>query len=145
MPVTKQMKKNLPDEHPMIAPKKNISFGARASDRLTLFMGSWTFIILFALFLIAWMIVNIVALSLRWDPYPFILLNLFLSSLATFQAPIIMMSQNREGERDRIVAKYDYAVNRRAEREIQDIKKDLEEIKTLVRSLRTKSKKTVNK
>jgi len=68
-----------------------------------------------------------------------------LSSLATFQAPIIMMSQNREGERDRIVAKYDYAVNRRAEREIQDIKKDLEEIKTLVRSLRTKSKKTVNK
>ena len=71
----------------------------------------------------------------RWDPYPFILLNLFLSCLATFQAPIILMSQNRQTERDRATAKYDYAVNRKAEREIQDMQKDLDEIKRMIRKL----------
>ena len=68
----------------------------------------------------------------EWDPYPFILLNLFLSCLATFQAPVILMSQNRTTEMDRKRAEYDYAVNRKAEREIEDIQKDLEEIKNQI-------------
>ena len=112
--------------------QKHLSFGAKASDWLTERMGSWSFIIWFALFLLAWMCVNIWFLFIQWDPYPFILLNLFLSSLATFQAPIIMMSQNRQTERDRIASKYDYAVNRKAEREIQHIQRDLNEIKMLL-------------
>ena len=68
----------------------------------------------------------------KWDPYPFILLNLFLSCLATFQAPVILMSQNRSAERDRTRAEYDYLINRKAEREIEDMQKDLEEIKKLI-------------
>jgi len=77
-----------------------------------------------------------VAYKLRWDPYPFILLNLMLSSLAAIQAPIIMMSQNRQAERDRLTSKYDYAVNRKAEREIQNMQKDLEEIKKMLGELK---------
>jgi uncharacterized membrane protein len=74
----------------------------------------------------------------KWDPYPFILLNLFLSCLAAFQAPIILMSQNRTTERDRKRAEYDYAVNRKAEREIEDIQKDLEDIKKMILKIYSK-------
>jgi uncharacterized membrane protein len=74
----------------------------------------------------------------EWDPYPFILLNFVLSMLAAFQAPVILMSQNRQAERERVTAKYDYLINRKAEREIQAIKEDLDYIKNMV------SKKKVN-
>jgi len=75
------------------------------------------------------MMTNVIWLEYQsWDPYPFILLNLVLSSLAAFQAPIILMSQNRENERDRQRAEYDYAVNRKAEREIEEIKRSIEKI-----------------
>jgi uncharacterized membrane protein len=72
----------------------------------------------------------------KWDPYPFILLNFVLSTLAALQAPVILMSQNRAAERDRVNAKYDYQVNRKAEREIQNMQKDLEEIKDLLKKKR---------
>jgi len=78
------MNKQKNGEHPVIVHRRTISFGARASDVLTLLMGSWTFIIFFALFLLAWMLLNVVAWAFLWDPYPFILFNLLLSSLATF-------------------------------------------------------------
>jgi uncharacterized membrane protein len=81
------------------------------------------FIITFLIFLILWIIVNAIWLINRsWDPYPFILLNLILSCLAAIQAPIILMSQNRQSQKDRQRAEYDYAVNRKAEREIQEIR-----------------------
>lgn len=70
-----------------------------------------------------------------WDPYPFILLNLILSTLAAVQAPVILMSQNRSAQRDRLHAKYDYDVNRKAEREIQNMQRDLDEIKKLIKNL----------
>lgn len=109
------------------------TFNQKASDIVTGIFGSWKFIILLLIFLIVWMIINLFMIINRWDPYPFILLNLVLSCLAAIQAPIILMSQNRQTDRDRMNAKYDYAVNRKAEREISDMQKDLEEIKSLIR------------
>lgn len=116
--------------------KKKLTFGQRLSDQITIFGGSWTFITIFLVFLGIWMLINITALIKHWDPYPFILLNLVLSCLAAIQAPIILMSQNRELERDRNSAKMDYYINRKAEREVEDMQKDLEEIKNMIKGLK---------
>ncbi len=97
------------------------SFGERSADNLSQWAGSWVFIISFLVFLGIWMIVNVYAWINTWDPYPFILLNLVLSCLAALQAPIILMSQNRQAKKDRIKAEYDYKVNRKAEKEIEKI------------------------
>ena len=114
--------------HPLIISPK--TFGQKSADALAKWAGSWTFIIFFFTFLIFWMFLNTTWIIFRdsWDPYPFILLNLTLSCLAAIQAPVILMSQNRTVERDRARSEYDYAVNRKAEREIQDIKKQLNRI-----------------
>jgi uncharacterized membrane protein len=114
--------------------KRKLTFGQKASDKLTAFAGSWTFIIIVLIFLVIWMTTNVLMLIHRWDPYPFILLNLILSCLAAIQAPIILMSQNREAQRDRLRAEYDYHINRKAEREIEDMQNDLEEIKKLIKT-----------
>ncbi len=99
-----------------------LTFGERLSDKLAEFGGSWTFIVLFGSFLLVWMLINILVLSLHpFDPYPFILLNLILSCLAAIQAPIIMMSQNRQESKDRLRAQHDYQVNLKAEIEIRQI------------------------
>ena len=106
------------------------TFGQRAADWLTKWAGSWIFIIFVAIFMFIWISVNTTWLLFgrEWDPYPFILLNFILSTLAAIQAPIILMSQNRTSQKDRIQIKYDYAVNRKAEKEIQEIKKQLDRI-----------------
>ena len=83
--------------------------------------GSWRFIIGFGVFLVAWVIVNSIALVKHWDEFPFILLNLVLSMLAAIQAPVIMMSQNRQEAHDRVRAEHDYAVNLKAELEIEQL------------------------
>lgn len=114
------------------ASRKSLTIGQRAADSLTKTMGSWYFIILFMSYLATWIGFNVYAFWHSWDPYPFILLNLTLSCLAALQAPIILMSQNRSSERDRIRFEYDYAVNRKAEREIQDMQKDLDDIKKML-------------
>jgi uncharacterized membrane protein len=113
--------------------KSKLTFSQRASDVVTIFFGSWAFIIVLSIVIFVWMAMNLAMLFGKWDPYPFILLNLVLSCLAAVQAPIILMSQNRQADRDRINAKYDYAVNRKAEREVTNMQKDLEEIKVLVK------------
>ncbi|MGB3243050.1 MAG: DUF1003 domain-containing protein [Sulfitobacter sp.] len=98
------------------------TFGERAADRVAAFGGSWTFILMFAGVLIVWMTVNAVWFSVRpFDPYPFILLNLLLSSLAALQAPVIMMSQRRQETKDRARAENDYRVNLKAELEIRQL------------------------
>jgi uncharacterized membrane protein len=97
------------------------SFGDRLADRVAAIGGSWTFIIIFALCLGAWMVINGPIgrrMGIVWDAYPYILLNLALSTMATFQAPIIMMSQNRQGKKDRISNRHDYEVNLRTTVEI---------------------------
>jgi len=108
--------------------KMPTTLGQKAADKITKWAGSWTFIISFLLILIIWMMANIYAWVNTWDPYPFILLNLVLSCIAAIQAPIILMSQNREAQKDRQRAEYDYAVNRKAEREIAEIKEMVKNI-----------------
>ena len=115
--------------------RRRRTFGQKAADTLTKWAGSWTFIITLSALLILWMIANVVAAIAHWDPYPFILLNLLLSSMAAFQAPIILMSQNRTAERDRAKAAQDFAVDKKAESEIRDMQADLEEIKRMIRKL----------
>lgn len=97
-----------------------LTIGQRLADRIALFGGSWTFIIIFFLFILGWMVINVILLSGQpFDPYPFILLNLILSCLAAIQAPIIMMSQNRQEQKDRQRSEHDYMVNLKAELEIR--------------------------
>jgi uncharacterized membrane protein len=126
---------NTPDQHPITIHHQNLTFGQRASDKMSSFMGSWTFLFSFAGVLLLWIGINVYAYWMQWDPYPFILLNLVLSCLASVQAPIIMMSENRQAQRDRLAAQYDHAVNRKAEREIQNMQKDLSEIKQLIKNI----------
>ena len=95
--------------------------GERIADSVASFGGSWTFIIIFGVILTTYTALNIALSQKAWDPYPFILLNLFLSMLAAIQAPIIMMSQNRQDKKDRLRSEMDYDVNRRAESEIQGL------------------------
>ena len=107
-----------------------LTLGQRAADKVTQFCGSWTFIIVVIALIIAWITLNSLAWVLHWDPWPFIILNLVLSCLAALQAPIILMSSNRQVERDRLTTKYDYQVNRKAEREITKVLKEIKTIKT---------------
>ncbi len=112
----------LVSEHPQMPNGDSRTFGERFSDRLATFGGSWKFILLFATMLVVWIAINsLVALSMPFDPYPFILLNLILSCLAAIQAPIIMMSQNRQETKDRQRAEYDYRINLKAELEIRHL------------------------
>ena len=104
------------------------SFGQRAADGLSKWAGSWAFIIGFFVFLFFWISINVYAWINTWDPYPFILLNLILSCLAAIQAPVILMSQNRQSQKDRTKMEYDYKVNRKAEREVERILEKLEVI-----------------
>src|ERR1700729_511275 len=101
--------------------EEEMSLGDRIADAVARFGGSWTFIILFGVVLLIYTSTNTALKSKAWDPYPFILLNLFLSMLAAIQAPVIMMSQNRQDTKDRLRGELDYDVNRRAEKEIQSV------------------------
>jgi len=99
-----------------------LTFGERLSDRIADFGGSWAFIIIFFAILAVWIAINTVALLLKpFDPYPYIFLNLVLSCLAAMQAPVIMMSQNRQEDRDRLRSQHDYQVNLKAELEIRHL------------------------
>jgi CRP/FNR family transcriptional regulator, cyclic AMP receptor protein len=101
------------------------TFGERIADSVASFGGSWAFIITFGVILTVYTCINIALQRKAWDPYPFILLNLFLSMLAAIQAPVIMMSQNRQDKKDRLRSELDFDVNRRAESEIQNLSRKL--------------------
>jgi CRP/FNR family cyclic AMP-dependent transcriptional regulator len=105
-----------------------LTLGDRLADAVARFGGSWRFIIAFGVVLAAWVVVNVALITRAWDPYPFILLNLFLSMLAAVQAPIIMMSQNRQDAKDRLRSELDFAVNRKAEMEITQLAAKLNRI-----------------
>jgi len=118
--------------------------GESIADGVARFGGSWTFIIAFGCVLVTYTTINVSLGRQAWDPYPFILLNLFLSMLAAVQAPVIMMSQNRQDAKDRLRGELDYAVNRRAETEIQGMARKLnllgeklEDVEEIVRALKT--------
>jgi uncharacterized membrane protein len=107
---------------------EQLSFGERLSDTITKVMGSWQFIIWQTLIVLIWMILNIIGFVHHWDVYPFVLLNLIFSTQAAYAAPIIMMSQNRQNQRDREQALHDYQVNIAAKKEIEDIQRQLSKI-----------------
>lgn len=107
-------------------PKRTI--GQKAADAVTKFCGTWKFISILFVFMAIWIYLNIRAWLGAWDPYPFILLNFVLSCLAAIQAPIILMSQNRSVERDKMKMHMDYKINRASAKEIQNIKRDVREI-----------------
>ena len=112
--------------------EKALTFGQRLADKVASFGGSWTFIIIFAAILLSWVVLNTIILAQRnasFDPYPYILLNLFLSMLAAVQAPVILMSQNRQGVKDRLDAAHDYEVNLKAELEILSLHEKMDELR----------------
>jgi len=117
--------------------------GERVADKVASFGGSWTFIILFAVILLIYTGANQILRGKAWDPYPFILLNLFLSMLAAIQAPVIMMSQNRQDKKDRLRSELDFDVNVRAESEIQTLSRRLhllhEKLDDVSKQLETKT------
>lgn len=109
---------------------EGLSFGDRLADKMANFGGSWIFLISFAAVILGWVVLNSLMLAKAFDPYPYILLNLFLSMLASIQAPVIMMSQNRYAAKDRLQASHDYEVNLKAEIEIMALHEKLDEIRS---------------
>lgn len=106
----------------------SLAFGQRLADSVATSMGSWRFIIIQTAIVAVWMILNVVAYFGRWDPYPYILLNLLFSTQAAYAAPIIMMAQNRQSQRDRAQADDDYRTNCEAKEEIEELQKRLKDI-----------------
>jgi len=111
------------DEH-----QEKLSFGQRLADTVATGMGSWRFIIIQTVIVVVWMILNVIAWKYTWDLYPFILLNLLFSTQAAYAAPIIMMAQNRQSQRDRAQADDDYRTNCEAKIEIEELQKRLDAI-----------------
>ncbi len=109
--------------------EEHLSPGQRIADRVAETMGSWTFIIIQSTILLAWIALNVVAYINHWDPYPFILLNLGLSFQAAYAAPIIMMSQNRQADKDRMQTRNDYEVDLKAEMEIMQLHEKFNELR----------------
>ncbi len=123
MPPKNKTKANSP-----LAGAQKITVGEKLADRVTRIVGSWKFIIFQSCVLVFWIVLNVTAWINHWDPYPFILLNLTLSFQAAYTAPIILMSQNRMSEKDRQKAILDLATDRKAEKEIEDMQRDLARI-----------------
>ena len=114
--------------------EKKLTVGERLADKVAAFGGSWTFIMIFGAILLSWVALNTLILAQRnasFDPYPYILLNLFLSMLAAVQAPVILMSQNRQGVKDRLDAAHDYEVNLKAELEILSLHEKMDELREM--------------
>ncbi|MEZ5163038.1 MAG: DUF1003 domain-containing protein [Fimbriimonadaceae bacterium] len=127
--VEKIGKRALVSENALEAHDEKLSIGDRLADRIAQFGGSWAFIITFMVIIFAWMVTNTLLLAKKpFDPYPFILLNLVLSTLAALQAPVIMMSQNRQNEKDRLQAESDYRINLKAELELQFLHEKLDHL-----------------
>jgi len=115
---------------------RNTRWSDRLADKMAAFGGSWRFIIIFSTFLALWMAWNVVDFTAHFDPPPFILLNLVLSFIAAFQAPVIMMSQNRHAELDKHEAVIDFAINYKAEQEIDDIQSHLHRLEDDIREIK---------
>ena len=124
-----QNHETISDKIETISEDEKLSYGQRLADKVASFGGSWKFILIFGVFILIWMVINIIFLASKpFDPYPFILLNLILSCLAALQAPVIMMSQNRQEEKDRERSKQDYMVNLKSELEIRMLHEKLDHL-----------------
>jgi uncharacterized membrane protein len=116
----------------VIRDQEEKTLGERMADRFTAGAGSWTFILSFLAFIAIWIGLNVAAATQHWDPFPFILLNLLLSCVAAIQAPIILMSQNREEARDRVRAEADYDVNLKAELLLEHLTQEVEVLRVML-------------
>jgi CRP/FNR family transcriptional regulator, cyclic AMP receptor protein len=128
--------------------EERMTFGQRIADHVAAFGGSWKFIIIFLVGMIAWMTINSLVLHRAFDPYPFILLNLVLSCLAALQAPVIMMSQNRQSSKDRLKSDLDYQVNMKAELEVAHLHRKMDRVYEIIQAHwaeREQERKTENK
>ena len=110
--------------------KETLTYGQRIADSVANGMGSWGFIIAQSIFVVIWMALNVIGFIQHWDPYPFILLNLIFSTQAAYAAPIIMMAQNRQSQRDRLQVQADYDTNLEAKKEIEALQLQLNKIET---------------
>jgi uncharacterized membrane protein len=110
--------------------KETLTYGQRIADSVANGMGSWGFIIGQSIFVVIWMTMNVIGFIQHWDPYPFILLNLIFSTQAAYAAPIIMMAQNRQSQRDRVQAQADFDTNLEAKKEIEALQLQLNKIET---------------
>ena len=110
--------------------KETLTYGQRIADAVANGMGSWGFIIGQSIFVLIWMTLNVIGFIQHWDPYPFILLNLIFSTQAAYAAPIIMMAQNRQSQRDRVQAQADFDTNLEAKKEIEALQLQLNKIET---------------
>jgi uncharacterized membrane protein len=127
--VTDELLRTQVSRNPNIEEQERLTFGQHVADKVASFGGSWTFIIIFGVVLAIWVILNSSALLARhFDPYPYILLNLFLSMIASVQAPVIMMSQNRQAAKDRLKSDLDYEVNLKAEMEVAHLHRKIDHI-----------------
>lgn len=127
-------------EHPPVidvneVADERMTIGQRVADKVASTVGSWRFIIIMSILLLAWLILNSVAWINRWDPYPFILLNLALSFQAAYAAPFVMMSQNRQSEKDRLTAQNDYLINCKGEEEVRNLMDHLDHQDTVLLQL----------
>jgi len=122
-------------------PTESRTTGQKYADALTSLMGSWFFIVMFMVILVLWICVNFYGWVNSWDPYPFILLNLVLSCLAAIQAPIILMSQNRAEQKDRMRQEYDYRINRKSLHQINDVLKEITYLRSDLNQLKKKKKR----
>lgn len=117
---------------PLHITKAHYTFRDRLADAIAKWGGSWEFILFLAICIIVWVAINIYAFVSRWDPYPFIFLNLILALVTVFQAPVILMSQNRQSDIDRLRAEHDFLINKKTEKEVREIQAHLNKIdKTL--------------
>ena len=123
--------------------EERMTFGQRVADKVADTIGSWPFIIVQTTILTAWIILNVTAWLNRWDPYPFILLNLMLSFQAAYSGPVIMMSQNRQSAKDRLAAEIDHQVNAKAELEINNLMRRMGELELTIEEQHTKLKKLI--
>src|SRR6476659_6312997 len=126
---TDELMRTQVSRNPNVEEEERLTFGERIADKVAAFGGSWTFIIIFGIILAVWAVINTSALfSRHFDPYPYILLNLFLSMIAAVQAPVIMMSQNRQSSKDRLKSDLDYKVNLKAEMEVAHLHRKVDHI-----------------
>ena len=121
-------------------PPDHRTLSQKAADTVTSFCGSWTFIIFLGVLITFWVYMNMMMIIYKWDPYPFIVLNLVLSCVAAIEAPIILMSQNRAAEKDRMQARYDYLIDRRAAKKIEELHSKIDKMHATIAKLKSKKR-----
>lgn len=127
----KKEENNLHHGHPIFRTKKTL--GQKTADAVSKFAGGWIFILIIIIIITSWILINEFSEKINFDPKPYIMLNLILNIITLILSPIILMSQNRQAQREHVMAEFDYSVNRKAEKEIEQMQNELREIKSILK------------